>query len=673
MIPTGYETDALAEWHVFLAATNIYADEIGELKYAENDVDELVKIFSALGVKDENLIVLKSSNKDPYKTTSQRSIERNYKRFIDGLNSNSIAFVFLSGHGFTDTQNGGAYYAPLDFVYDYFDETKISIDDMMSQLADSSARFKWLCVDACRSNLAPTVKRRTDGKAKSLAIENVPKGVVFTQSCQKGQFSYEYGGSNAPFNNGLFTRAFVDAISGRSPEADVNPKDGVVTMGEIRDYIETRVPKDAQNYCNGLQNPVFTVKKGTSFDEIAPYKLFEDLPIYGHHPADWRRGQTLREEAEALLKEKKYDEALKKIQEAFRILPDVPEVTQLKDQIEKLFNENDVNQKADTAHRKAREALNAKKYDEARKLIGEALRLKPGNSTYEDFRLLVDAREKLETGSGGEKPETPPSPPVVNVDPPGSRKAGAIRKVTINGVEVVFRWCPPGGFKMGSPSNEEGRDDDETQHKVVITKGFWLAETETTQALWKAVMGEGNNPSYFKGDNLPVERVSRYDCQEFIKKLNEQAKSTGLVFRLPSEAHWEYACRAGTTTPFSFGSILNGDKANCNGNYPYGTNTKGKNVGKTTPVGSYSANAWGLKDMHGNVWEWCEDRHGDYPAGTVTDPTGPESGWDRVNRGGGWNDLARDCRSALRDGDAPEYRYSNLGFRLEGDSSTDSK
>ena len=733
LIPEGYETDSLAEWHVVLAATNIYTDEIGELKYAENDVDDLVKIFSALGVKDENLIVLKSSNKDPYKTTSKLSIKRNYKRFIDGLNSNSIAFVFLSGHGFTDKQNGGAYYAPLDFVYDYFDETKISIDEMMSQLADSSARFKWLCVDACRNDLAPTVKRRADSKVKSLAIGNVPKGVVLTQSCRSGQFSYEYGGSNAPFNNGLFTRAFVDAISGRSPEADVNPKDGVVTMGEIRDYIEKRVPKDAQNYCSGMQNPVFTVKKGTSFDEIAPYKLFEDLPIMGHHPKDWREGQRLREEAEALLKEQKYDEALKKIQEAIRILPDVPEVTKLKEQIEKL----DVGRQAEDLFQKADSARKAGRNQEALRLINEALKLEPKNQSYQMCKELIEIalekehqnqaegekREKaeqeyasansnyksqkyqdalkninsalalfpneqkyvrLKSNIEGKlkaetKPTTPTTPPV-NVSSPSSdsRKAGDSRTETINGTKVVFHWCPPtgsGGFKMGSPSSEKGHEYDETLHTVVITKGFWLAETETTQALWKAVMGEDNNPSSYKGDDLPVDNVSWNDCQDFIKKLNSKTKEKGLVFRLPSEAHWEYACRAGSETAYWWGSNPEDGKGKEN---VADASAKKANPGRKcssfddgyayiSPVGSFQANAWGLKDMAGNIFEWCEDWYADYPQKTVKDPIGEEVKFlhiTRVLRGGSCAEEAQKCRSADRSCMLPSVGLT-LGFRLE--------
>ena len=142
----------------------------------------------------------------------------------------------------------------------------------------------------------------------------------------------------------------------------------------------------------------------------------------------------------------------------------------------------------------------------------------------------------------------------------------------------------------------------------------------------------GNNPSRFKGIKRPVEQVSWEDSQQYIQKLNSLLAGTpgapsGFKFSLPTEAQWEYACRAGTTTPFNFGSVLNGDKANCNGNYPYGTTTKGKYLQKTTEVGSYPANAWGLFDMHGNVWEWCSDWYGNYPSGAVTDLIGASMGW----------------------------------------------
>ncbi len=344
---------------------------------------------------------------------------------------------------------------------------------------------------------------------------------------------------------------------------------------------------------------------------------------------------------------------MKKIQEASQLRPQDPVITSLKDEIEKLFKEHDVNQKAETAYEKAQEALGDKRYDDARKLISEALRYKPGELAYEVFKQLIDTQEKLDTHS--RKTSDSLSITIEDVENINvhDRNAGDSLTLMINGVKVVFRWCPPGEFMMGSPENEVDRFYHETQHKVVITKGFWLAETETTQAFWKAIMG--NNPSYFKGNSLPVENVSWDDCQKFIKKLNEKVKDEGLQFRLslPSEAHWEYACRAGTTSRYSWGDEWDSNKAN------KGTSTK--------PVGSYSANAWGLKDMHGNVWEWCEDWYEAYPTGTVTDPTGPESGSLRVSRGGGWSDDARFCRSAFRDRVTPEYRVYILGFRLELD------
>ncbi len=239
-------------------------------------------------------------------------------------------------------------------------------------------------------------------------------------------------------------------------------------------------------------------------------------------------------------------------------------------------------------------------------------------------------------------------------------KAGESKTGTLKGVKYTFHWCPAGTFMMGSPESEKDREDIERQHKVILTRGFWMLETPVMQAMWESVMG--NNPSNFKGSNLPVERVSWNDSQEFIEKLNSQ--SNGLQFRLPSEAEWEYACRARTTTPFSFGNTLNGDKANCYGKNPYGTTEKGKYLRQTSEVKSYSPNVWGLYDMHGNVWEWCQDWYGDYPCDAVTDPTGPRGAAYRVNRGGSWNLIARYCRSACRSGRTQVIRYDYLGFRL---------
>ena len=227
---------------------------------------------------------------------------------------------------------------------------------------------------------------------------------------------------------------------------------------------------------------------------------------------------------------------------------------------------------------------------------------------------------------------------------------------------------PKGKFLMGSPESEEGRYKSESQHEVTISQNFYMGATEVTQAQWQKVMG--NKPSLFKGDELPVEQISWEKAIEFCNRLSEmpEEKKAGRKYRLPTEAEWEYACRAGTTTPFNFGSQLNGMQANCDGTKPYGTETKGPHLKNTSPVGTYPANAWGLYDMHGNVIEWCSDLYGEYPSGSVTDPSGPATGSDRVIRGGGWYFGAVDCRSALRIINDPSNRI-NLGFRVALSSS----
>ena len=242
---------------------------------------------------------------------------------------------------------------------------------------------------------------------------------------------------------------------------------------------------------------------------------------------------------------------------------------------------------------------------------------------------------------GGEAPSSPPAPQLTN-----ARQAGECVMLKIKGVEVAFRWIPAGSFDMGS-------SDDEPVHKVILTKGYWLAEIPTTQRLWKAVMGA--NTSNFEGDGLPVENISWNDCQDFICRLNSFFRSSGRVFRLPTEAEWEYACRAGTTGEYN----VPGESLDNLGWYDGNSNDT------THPVGGKRPNAWGLYDMHGNVWEWCADWYGDYPSGTVTDPTGPSNGSRRVLRGGSWFDGARDCRSASRDCNHPANRdYYCYGFRL---------
>ena len=217
------------------------------------------------------------------------------------------------------------------------------------------------------------------------------------------------------------------------------------------------------------------------------------------------------------------------------------------------------------------------------------------------------------------------------------------------GLNLEMVLIPAGKFVMGSPKSEEGRSGtcDETQHEVTLTKPFYMGKYEVTQEQWEAVMG--NNPSETdKGPKLPVTHVSWEDCQEFIKKLNEK-KNGG--YRLPTEAEWEYGCRAGTTTAYSYGDSLTKSDVNIEGD-------------SIKAVGSYKPNSFGLYDIHGNVWEWCEDWYGDYPAGAVTDPKGPAKGEYRVLRGGSFFGDVSIARSSDRSGTSPSFRSITNGFRL---------
>jgi formylglycine-generating enzyme required for sulfatase activity len=215
-------------------------------------------------------------------------------------------------------------------------------------------------------------------------------------------------------------------------------------------------------------------------------------------------------------------------------------------------------------------------------------------------------------------------------------------------LELGMVLIPAGKFLMGSPASEMGRHPGETQHEVTITKPYYMGKYEVTQEQWERV--QGNNPSRIKGAKFPVTNVSWHDCQEFIKKLNEKTKGD---YRLPTEAEWEYACRAGTSTPYSFGESLPKSDANY-----------GALEANTEVVGSYKPNAFGLFDMHGNVWEWCQDWYGYYPALAVTDPEGPASGTGRVFRGGSIGNHQSFARSSNRNFNPPIFQNNLLGFRL---------
>jgi len=238
-------------------------------------------------------------------------------------------------------------------------------------------------------------------------------------------------------------------------------------------------------------------------------------------------------------------------------------------------------------------------------------------------------------------------------------------KEITNSIGMKLVLIPKGTFKMGSPIEDLGVANDELQHQVMISKDYYLGKMEVTQGQYEKVMG--TNPSSFqkwvirKSNSLmyPVETISWDDAVQFCKRLSEhpEENKAGRVYRLPTEAEWEYACRAGSKTTFSFE-----DSSKSMGDYAW---FDGNSDGQTQPVGQKKPNAWGLHDMHGNVWEWCSDWYGEYPKRAVTDPFGPRTMVSsRVGRGGGWSSMAENCRSAARYGYYPTNRSLNGGFRV---------
>jgi formylglycine-generating enzyme required for sulfatase activity len=345
-------------------------------------------------------------------------------------------------------------------------------------------------------------------------------------------------------------------------------------------------------------------------------------------------------------------------------------------------------------------------------LTGKAKDEKKGNVTWDGLTRYVRANvgDYVEENVGGGAKQTPHLMANVEGDPvlivPSKEKVKSDRDNFTNSIGMKFVRVKAGTFTMGSPKDEKERPDDEQQHEVEITKDYFIGVTEVTQKQYRTVMGY--HPSYFSKDgkeadtgkyvdlskpaggkydvarkdteDFPVENVSWEDAQEFLKKLNALAaeKKFKVKYRLPTEAEWEYACRGGhhvkglkdkAQLPFHFKSptaSLSSDKANFDGNYPDGDAEKGKNLVRTCKVGSYEANALGLLDMHGNVWEWCSDWYDEkyYATSPRKDPPGADSGSGRVIRGGSWDCGGRGCRAAHRFSDPPSDRLYTLGFRV---------
>ncbi|MBR2006345.1 MAG: SUMF1/EgtB/PvdO family nonheme iron enzyme, partial [Thermoguttaceae bacterium] len=621
-----------------------------------------------------------------------------------------------------------SFFAPVDVDVKNLFESSVSINKMLDDLKESDASFRWMLVDACRDDPlnpaddsgAPAIKdaAKSFGARALGEIANVPESVALLQSCQPGKRSYEGGGPGATkIKNGFFTLSLLEALDENDPKADAN-RDGVLSFLEAAEYVSERTNELATTCYGEAQTPNlsgsitnFALLDGLSVPPPPPPpKTWLPLALLtltgvaagGAYWAGRRQGRpaTLATSNGATLASGPAVATQSSVATQFApvstpvVVPTEPETSSwepdAEDPSRKAWEEaerraeserrarEEAERQAREAERRAQEAeARAASERKAREAEERAAAERRAREEAERKAKEAEARAEAERKAREEAKRKTSVAARTSNGWSAEHKAGTRQTLQIKGVEYAFRYCPPGTFLMGSPEDEEGRFDDETQHRVTLTNGFWMLETPVTQAMWKSVMG--SNPSWFSSSgvcssdvrgmdtsNFPVETVSWHDCQDFIKKLNSQGLALdGFKFRLPSEAEWEYACRAGTTTSYFWGDSLNGDKANCNGNYPYGTSTTGNYLRRTTEVGSYAANPWGLYDMHGNVWEWCEDLYDDYKnIKSFQNPINVTKGSHRVLRGGSWNSSAKNCRSAKRDYDDPTYRHDSDGFRL---------
>ena len=740
------KTAPRAEFKAFLVGADDY-DNASKLLCVKNDVEAFAARLVEIGFDKNNVTVLKTGGKSG-DLPMKGNIEKRFAEFVESLKPGDFAVVFMSGHGLQNQETKEAFFAPVDLEPEKLFETAVSIDGMLARLEESSAKRRWMIVDACRNVPAEweTSEMRTravDGATPGLtSLIEVPDSTILLQSCEPGKVSYEGG------EHGLFTQSLLEALDANGSKADGN-SDGVLKLTELVEYVAERTNELAEQN-GGTQKPTWS---GATTDFEILTTLIEGLP-----PERWRKADALYQDARALRGQKKWRDAAAKLSEAREINPVNKDYQAAEAEIAAILDLQTQAQEAEArvaaerarleaehaaelaeAERKAREAQAAAErqasnadstsgdgWNRAERVAADASdsgtsgrtsapetsstsrtserassvaanaperraqnngsrivgmgpsgtsgRTSSGTSstslTSEHAAALAAAdaagrRAQNSASSSGQTSSGTISslPSSAQTSSPetssavawtGTPAAGTVKSLAIKGATYNFRYCQAGTFTMGSPASEAGRFTDETQHEVMLTRGFWMLETEVTRALWESVTGK--NPiiiTALKGPNKPVGGVSWEDCQEFIEKLNSLGIAPeGLKFRLPTEAEWEYACRAGTSGPYA------GSSLDSMGWYRDNSGYNNHEVGKKSP------NAWGLCDMHGNVSEWCSDWFAPYDAKPQTDPTGPSSGSSRVLRGGSWRNVAEHSRSANRNSCPSMFRRNSFGFRL---------
>ena len=578
---------------------------------------------------------------------TSRQMKKAFEDFIDqyGFDANNRLIFFFSGHGYTRKGGRKGYLVPADAPDPRSDEKGFSrkalnMSQVMAWCRRIEAKHALFLFDSCFSGAIFKVK----------ALPSHPPHISDYTARPVRQFiTAGSAGEEVPAQS-IFTPLVLRALRG---DADVD-KDGYVTGTELGMYLHKRV----LHYDRG-QTPQYGKMKDPFYDEGDFVFQLASSGATVTRPVPSRKttlsvsanvtGARVLVDGRSVGKTPLEDKALSPGTHRLRVEAEGYDAYEKRIRVESGRAMSLYVDLSEAASSQGRLYVETTPGDALVRILNispafyQGIELDPGR-----YHVEVSA-EGYETGkrwvslAAGEDETISMRLTAVRAAQPevGGKKRNSL------GMEFVY--ISPGSFMMGSPSGESDRDSDEKQHRVTLTRGYYMQTTEVTQGQWRKVMG--SNPSRFTncGDNCPIEKVSWEDCQQFIRKLNGMEGPR--KYRLPTEAEWEYVARSGTTGAYAGDLDAMGWYRNNSGS-------------KTHAVGEKEPNAWGLYDMHGNVWEWCQDWYGDYPSGSVMDPTGPSSGSYRVNRGGSWYCFARYCRSADRYGIEPGARGDDLGFRL---------
>lgn len=596
------------------------------------------------------------------------------------VSARDLVIVSVSSHGFEDKD--GIYVMPADGLRSYLSETAVRSRILSDTISKSRAGKKIVILDACRERVG---KNKSSGSGSAMT-ENFLKafsagrGQITLTSCGIGQFSYE----DEKNGHGVFTSFLLKGLRGGA-SSDEN---GFVTVGSLSKYVASgvrrwiirnkpevawdRISQPRLDASETARLMPLAIAGDISIEQLKmarkywqDYSITEgsnspasssgtghnsrDLIILKEYYLDGRIEKDDYELAEVLLKtESKYlDETDKKLIFAYTDVAsgrhDPERLSRLLGLVEELADRN--NRKFAISKRVAKER--AERIRQAR--IKELLSIAHSNDNKLNGKKALEALKEL-----------------LQLNPSHSQALALQKKISdyyapspgdvmTNTIDMKLVYIPAGDFMMGRPSTEKGENDECPRHSVKISQGFYMGQTEVTQVQYREIMG--TNPSKFKGDNNPVELVSWHGATEFCRKLTQKESKT---YRLPTEAQWEYACRAGSTTAFSFGN-----SQSSLGDYAWYKSNSGS---KTYPVGQKRPNAFGLYDMHGNVNEWCRDyyyrNYYSYNSKKIgTDPENTRSTGDRVCRGGSWSSFPWFCRSAYRAGSNFNQSITG-GFRV---------